>query len=86
MIITINIPDAIATRVVNGVAYQHGYADTIINEQGEEIDNPETKAVYAKRMVIQNIKNAVRAYEATQAAETARQLAISAVNDEITIT
>ena len=85
MEITITIPDEIAARVVNGVAYQHGYADTIADENGDEIDNPETKAAYAKRMVIQNIKSAVRSYEAVQAAETARQSAINAVDSEITI-
>ena len=85
MVITLTIPDGIAARVVNGVAYQHGYTNTVIGENGDEIDNPETKAAYAKRMIIQNIKSAVRSYEAVQAAETARQSAINAVDSEITI-
>lgn len=65
-------------RIVDGIAYQHGYQDEIEDpETGEAIPNPETKAQFAKRMARQWVKECIIAWEATQAAEQARQDAIA---------
>ena len=64
---TINIPDAVANRVTNGVCARYGYQ--AVFEDGTP--NPETKAQFAKRMVILFIKRAVREAEMEAAAKAA---------------
>jgi hypothetical protein len=67
--ITITIPAAITDRVINGFAKRYNYPPTL--EDGTA--NPETKAQFAKRKVIEFIKQAVREAEiqdATNAAAT----------------
>lgn len=82
--ITINVPDAVAQRVLNGVAYQHGYQNTIAVD-GVEVANPETKVVFVKRMIINMLRESVKAYEANKAAETARLASIDDVETKITL-
>jgi hypothetical protein len=86
MEIKLSIPDNIAQRVIDGIAGAHGYQDVIIGIDDSETPNPETKAQFAKRVIIADIKNAVKSYEAIQAAETARITAIESVENEIEIT
>jgi len=85
MQITITIPDEIAPRVIDGVAGQHGYQETVLDEEGNEIPNPETKAQFAKRVILEGVKNAVLSWEAVQAAEAARTAAIDLANEEIVL-
>lgn len=61
--ITINIPDNQITRVLDGIAEDNGYQATIIDEEGNSIPNPETKAQFAKRIVIERVKGMVLAGE-----------------------
>jgi nucleoid-associated protein YgaU len=65
-------------RVIEGIAYQHGYQDMIEDPEnpGQMIPNPETKAQFAKRMAQRWVKECIKAWEATQAAEQARQDAL----------
>ena len=60
------------TRIVDGIAYQHGYQDQVEDENGDLIDNPESRAVYAKRMAKRWIRENVKAWEVNQEAKTAR--------------
>lgn len=65
--IVIDIPAGQTTRVIDGVASYWNYQTTL--EGGGA--NPETKAAFAKRMVILEIKKWVRASEQATAAVTA---------------
>jgi len=85
--ITINIPDPISQRVIDGIAYQHSYKDQVHDpETGTDIDNPETKGQYTKRMLILWAKDNVKSWEANQATDAARQTAIDSADSDITIT
>lgn len=54
MNITITFPDAIRDRVIDGVAGANGYLATIgLTPEGTPIPNPETKAVFAKKKLIE---------------------------------
>lgn len=87
--LTFNIPDDKADWVLNGLGMRYGYEDMIDNPDYDpetpvdpitnpmQIDNTETKAQFAKRMIkniilteasigYQNIDNQVRADEANQ--------------------
>ena len=85
--LSVTIPDAQATRVVNGMAGQYGYEDFLVNaETGQaDIPNPESKQAFVKRMVKEFIKNSVVAYEASQAGETAREAAKATAKSEVDI-
>jgi len=78
--ITINIPDSIAARVLNGFATNYGYQETINGQP-----NPQTKAQFAKAQLIDIIKGAVKAAEAQTAATAARNAAIQDVDNNITL-
>ena len=77
--ITITIPDAIASRVMNGFAKRYHYSATL--EDGSP--NPETKAQFAKRRVIEFIKQAVREAEVEDARNDAATTAGSSVDTDI---
>ena len=77
--ITINIPDAIASRVINGFAKRYHYSPTL--EDGTP--NPETKAQFAKRKVIEFIKQAVREAEIEAARNVAAETAGASVDTDI---
>ena len=85
MDIKLTIPDDVATRVIDGFSGQFGYQEQVqdgVDAEGTPImvANPETKAVFAKRMLMKVIKDTVRSYEARQASETARLAAIDSAN------
>lgn len=67
------------TRIIDGVSYQNQYQDQVVVD-GELVDNPESKGAFCKRLVKGWIKANVRAYEANQAAETARLAKMAEVN------
>jgi len=78
--ITINIPDSIAPRVLNGFAANYGYQETINGQP-----NPQTKAQFAKATLIDIIKRAVTAAEAQTAVTAARNAAIQDVDSNVTL-
>jgi hypothetical protein len=84
-ILSVTVPDAIAVRVLNAVAYYNGYTDMVWDMDGNQSPNPVTKAQFAKDVIKIFIKNVVVAYEAMKAAEDARQAATDAANSQITI-
>lgn len=81
--ITITIPDEILQRVLDGIAGQHGYQTMIEQPEGEPIPNPETKAQFAKRMMINWALQSIMAWESLQASEVARLAAITDAEQDI---
>ena len=80
MKITIDIPDNVASRVVDGFAYDHQYQDkiTVQSLQGEQSveetkNNPETKEEFLKRRLIEYIKSCVRTGETRKREEIAKE-------------
>lgn len=65
--LSITIDNTHAARVNDAIAAHYGYQATI-----DGSPNPETKTQFVRRMVIQMIKEKVRDYEASVAAESAR--------------
>jgi len=91
----INIPDEHVDRVVSGVANQYGYQEFLDNpdfnhleeisgENPETIPNPQTKGQFVNQVVRGFLIDNVKAWEAKQAADAARQAAIDSVNIDIT--
>ena len=84
--ITLTIPDDVKDRVINGFCGQFRYQETVedgVDEDGLPVMvvNPESKPVFAKRMLAKVIKDTVRTYEANQASETARLAAIASADE-----
>ncbi|MCI0550615.1 MAG: hypothetical protein L0287_06650 [Anaerolineae bacterium] len=77
----INIPDGVANRVVNGLCKRYNYSDTL--EHGEP--NPETKAQFAKRKVVEFIKRAVRDVEIESASKAAGDAAGASADIDIVL-
>lgn len=77
--VTINIPDNITTRVLNGFAKRYNYSPTL--ENGDP--NPETKAQFCKRKIVELIKQAVREAEVEDASNTAATTAGSSADTDI---
>ena len=87
MKITINIKDEESNRIIDGVAYQYDYQDTVSDpeKEGEVIPNPETKEDFVKRMTIEWLKENVKAYEVNKATDTARDDATDKFYNEISL-
>ncbi len=81
MDIITTIPDQLVSRVIDGMAGQNGYQAFL--DEGQTEPNPESKSQFAKRMVREYIKNNVIAWEANQAVDEARDLAVEAAENEI---
>jgi hypothetical protein len=84
-ILSITIPDDITARVISAVAYNNGYSDTVPDQNGQPVPNPLSKTQFAKDILKNWIKANVVSYEATKAAEDARQAAEDAGVSDITI-
>lgn len=86
--IILNVPDGQQVRLVNGIAGQYGYQATVPapNPLDPPVPNPESKGQFVKRMMLKWAKESVKAYEATQAANTSRDAAATAAETEITLT
>lgn len=78
--ITINIPDAVLQRVLDGYAHTHGYQPTLEN------GTTETKAQFARRKIIEHIKSSVRKAEVEQAYNNAVTEAAQKAESEINLT
>lgn len=77
--IVINIPDAVAPRVVDAFAKRFDYQETLPDGS----PNPETKAQFAKRQVVRFVKNVVRQAEVEDARTTAQATAEQSVDSDI---
>ena len=72
--ITLTIPDAQITRVVDAFATAYGYQANIPNPDGAPLPNPETRPQFMRRQIMVFIKRTVQSTEAVVAAEAARTI------------
>jgi hypothetical protein len=77
--LTFTFSAASLTEVTAALCALHGYQVTLPDGSA----NPETQAVFAKRMVIEGLKRKIRDYRNTQA-QIAVQAAVSVVDPDIT--
>lgn len=70
--ITLQIPDAQATRILTAYCGLYGYQETIDRQP-----NPQTRLAFMKAQIYKNIKRAVIEYEGVEA----QRAAIAAGND-----
>ena len=74
--VTFTIPDAIVSRVNNGIANYHGYQETL----PDNTPNPESKAQFAKRKLKETLKAWVVASESNAGFLAAQTTANSEVD------
>ena len=65
--ITLTIPDDKVAVVLDAFAWRYGYQAMVAGEDGEPVQNPETKEAFAKRMLRAYLVNLVNAYYRAQA-------------------
>jgi type II secretory pathway component GspD/PulD (secretin) len=80
---TIEIADQDVNRVLNAIAKNYNRPDTVIDDNGNEVDNPETVAQFANRMVRKFLLENVQAYEVKEAKRSAAEQAKSSANPDI---
>jgi hypothetical protein len=66
--LTITVPDALVPRITEAFKAQYDYKATLPDGTA----NPETEALFMKRMILEYVKQITVAHEAVGAAETAR--------------
>jgi hypothetical protein len=88
MNITLTIPDAVATRVVDVLATRFGYQATIPDpaDSTKTITNPQTKAQFAKSQLIKWVMAQVSEHEANTAGAAASRTAATSTATDIAIT
>jgi hypothetical protein len=74
--ITITVPNAVLSRVLDAIAARNGYIAAVHG----------TKAQFAKSLIIAWIKREVKGYEAGLASESAINTANASVDNDISIT
>ena len=87
--LSIEIPNPVAARLMNAIAAQNGYQETVnigTEEVPEIVPNPQSKAEFAKQWVILQLKHQVRHYESQIAGRDAAQVAADAVDNDIELT
>lgn len=62
-IFSIEIADGDVERVIDSLCANYKRPDTIIDSNGNTVDNPESKPVFANRMVREFIGDHVRRYQ-----------------------
>lgn len=62
-IFSVEIADTDVDRVINAVCTNYNYKDKILTDNNEEITNPESKPVFANRMVRKFLSDHVKKYE-----------------------
>lgn len=83
--ISVSLLDGLLDRVLDGVCGQYGYKTIILGEGGKEVQNPETKAQFVKKVIASFIKESCCAYESNKDAEGARKVALDKARREIEI-
>jgi hypothetical protein len=62
-VFSVEIADSDVERVINAVCANYQRPDTILDNNGNTIENPESKAVFANKMVRQFLSDHVQKYE-----------------------
>lgn len=78
--LTINIPDANASRIIGDICTFWNYQATLTDMTGNTIPNPETQNQFARRMVLETMKGWVATVEGNAAGAAASAAAIAAAN------
>ena len=73
--LSVTVPDAQATAILNDFCMYNGYQETINGQP-----NPQTKAQFAKSVVISFVRESIKAQRATAAAQAASAVVIADVN------
>lgn len=71
--ITINIPDAVVSRVLDAMAARHGWT----------AESGQTKAQFVKSVIIKQLKDAVKSHEGNVAVQSATEVTNAAVDADI---
>lgn len=74
---TINYPDGMGQRILDGFCKSHGYLEQIRTPDNQLIPNPETKMQFLKRKVGIFVKSAWKAAEVFEA----KRIAVGAITD-----
>ncbi len=69
--ITFNIPDAISVEILDAFCAANDYRNTIVDANGNDIPNPETKQQFAKRTLRQIYTGPFRNQKSIDAANNA---------------
>lgn len=87
MIVSFNIPNDVASRVLDALCVVNGYDEFIRDFNGQPLrPNPQTKAEFAKSVIVKFVIETVKGHEAQLAAKSARESAIADVTENINIT
>lgn len=71
----LQVPDEQRSRVVEAFCHRFGYTNKIPDGSGGEIDNPETRNQFTKRMMVDWVKSQVIEAEVDMASRSAAQAA-----------
>jgi hypothetical protein len=66
MQVIVDIPGALLPDTVDAFKWKFNYKSKILNENGQTIDNPETEADFAKRMLIKMVRDILIDYRRYQ--------------------
>lgn len=81
-IFSVEIADEDVERVINAVANNYNYQEQIIDSDNRLVENPESKYVFANRMVRKFLSDHVKRYELELAKKTLeQQLESITIND-----
>ena len=70
---TFNTGDTPVSKIVDAIANEYGYRETIIDDTGKEIPNPQNKAQFAKHCIKNYIIGIVRKADLLEVSRVALQ-------------
>lgn len=81
--VKITIPDNVVNRVINAFCTVYRRPDTVVNAQGETVDNPTSKAEFTRNIVKSFMHEVMASHEGNIASEAARIEAINKAKTEV---
>jgi hypothetical protein len=86
--ITIKVPDNSISDLVDAFAEEYGYQSTVTNEAGEQVQNLQTKAQFAREQVLNFIRNVYQSNRIKKATDNASKTEadeVKIITDEFTL-
>lgn len=80
--VCVDAPAAQRTRVINAFTSAYSYPVTVKDAGGADIPNPQTRAAFMKAKLAEYVRETVKAYEVSAAADAARTAAAAKVDSE----
>jgi hypothetical protein len=77
--LSLEIPDEQVQAIVKDYTDFHGYQEVLVDDEGNETPNPQSRVAFAKQCVIDHIKNSVKTRRARVAAQIAQDQALKEV-------